>query len=171
MHYIILVILVAALAYVTHTWVDARALAMVVGDKWVISGVGWSGMLPILLAGLIPGLVLGLFAGSGFGKLIEKWIDDGMHATRQGLAEDRANLQSAYANLDYQIKNATDQGRREGAVVAREASQARQIAEGRVSNMERKLNALQGRLRGAQQKAARMRKKAQLTRGDAPKPA
>lgn len=169
MHYVILAILVAALAYATHTWVDARALAMVVGDKWVISGQGWSGMWPILLAGLLPGLVFGLFAGSGFGKLIESWIDDGMEATRQSLAEDRAKLEAQKSALDAQIKKATTAARQQAADAVKNAEIAMFEAKKQADLQENRVKHIEGRLKGAQQRANR-KEKALLMSRNAAKP-
>lgn len=169
MHYVILAILVAALAYATHTWVDARALAMVVGDKWTITGQGWSGMWPILLAGLIPGLVFGLFAGSGFGKLIESWIDDGMEATRQKLAEDRTQLETQKSTLDALIRKATTTARQQAADAVKNAEIAMFEAKKQADLQENRVKHMEGRLKGAQQRANR-KEKALLTSRNAAKP-
>lgn len=167
MHYVIFTILVAALAYATHTWVDARALAMVVGDKWVIAGQGWSGLWPILLAGLLPGLVLGLFGGSGFGKLIENWIDDGMDATRQKLAEDRAQLEAQKSALDTQIRNAAAAARQQTADTVKNVEIAMMEAQNQATAQKIRVKHAEGRLKGAQQRAKRKEKALLMSRNTA----
>ncbi|MFZ2979744.1 MAG: hypothetical protein WA085_01815, partial [Sphingobium sp.] len=71
--------------------------------------------------------------------------------------------------MDGLIKKATLAGRKEGAAMAERASLARFEAEDKARRQDERNQALEGRLKGSQQKAARI-KKALLTRGDAPKP-
>lgn len=169
MHYLILSILAGLLAWATHTWVDARALAVIVGDKWVINDQGWSGMWPILLAGLIPGLLFGLFAGSGFGKLIEKWIDDGMEATRAALAQERQHIEAQKSNLDAQIRKATSLARQQAVEEVKKAEMAMFEARNHAETLENRVKSMEGRLKGAQQRAKR-KEKALLTSREAAKP-
>ena len=156
-------------------WLDGHALMVSVGDKWEIAAQGWGLFLtlggPLAAAGLLIGLAIGIPAGSRLlGFLVEKQGAD-VEASRKALAVERQGLEAAKAALDGQIRQAADQGRQEGARIAQEATEARFSAEDKAKGMERRQRALEGRLKGAQQKAARMQKKAQLTRGNAPKPA
>lgn len=169
MHYLILAILAGLLAWATHTWVDARALAVIVGDKWVINDQGWSGMWPILLAGLIPGLVLGLFAGSGFGHLIEKWIDDGQEATRQKLSADRTQLEAQKSAMDSQIRKAAALARQQAVEDVKTAEIAMLEAQKHAKILQNRINQMEGRLKGAQQRAKR-KEKALLKSREAAKP-
>lgn len=169
MHYLILAILAGLLAWATHTWVDARALAVAVGDKWVIDGQGWSSMWPIIMAGLIPGLVLGLFTGRGFGQLIEKWIDDGMEATRAALAQERQQIEAKKSNLDAQIRKSASAARQQADETIQKAEISVLEARKHASMQERRVEKLEGRLKGAQQRAKR-KEKALLTSRNAAKP-
>ena len=170
LHYAILAILVAALAYATHTWVDTHALAAIEGDTWVISGQSWSGMWPVLLAGLLPGLAVGLLAGSGFAKLIASLIDDGLSATRKKLAEDRAKLEAQKYALDDQIKETT-------ASVREQAHEAVEIAQFSLREARKEVVLLKNRVKFLENRlmvrdiSSKRKKKALLMRGDAPKPA
>lgn len=161
--------------WLVNGWLAARALVDISGDTPRLIAEGWGLFLslggPLAAFGLLIGLAIGIPAGSRLlGLLVEKQGAE-IEASRAALIAERQQLEAAKAALDGQIRQAAAQGRQEGAAIAQEATQARFLAEDRAKDMERRQRALEGRLKGAQQKAARMQKKAQLTRGNAPKPA
>ena len=167
--------LIGLCLWLMNGWLASHALMVAVGDKWEMAEQGWGLFLslggPLAAVGLLIGLAIGIPAGSRLlGLLVEKQGAD-VEASRKALAVERQELEAAKADLDSQVRQAAAQGRQEGARIAQEAAEARFVAEDRAKGMERRQIALEGRLKGAQQKAARMQKKAQLTRGHAPKPA
>jgi len=85
------------------------------------------------------------------------------------LLEERQQIELMKTQMDGLIKKATLAGRKEGAEMTEKASLARFEAEDKVRRLEGRLNTVEGRLKGSQQKAARI-KKTLLTRGHTPKP-
>lgn len=167
--------LVGLCLWLMNGWLAARALVDIGGDTPVVIAESWGLFVslggPLAAFGLVIGLAIGIPAGSRLlGLLVEKQGAE-IEASRAALIAERQKLEAAKAALDGHIRQAAAQGRQEGAAIAQEATQARFLAEDRAKGMERRQRALEGRLKGAQQKAARMQKKAQLTRGNAPKPA
>ena len=172
MHYGILAIIIAATGYMIHSWVGGHAIAvMTPKGEWQLDAIGWAGVWPPLMAGLVPGLLLGLFAGSRLGDLVKALFFKTAQAEHLKLVEERQKIEAMKAKLDGELKKAALEGRREGAAMAQEASRARFEAEDKARAMERRLKAQEGRMKGAQQKAARMQKKAQLMGRHAAKPA
>ena len=160
--------------WLMNGWLDGHALMVKVGGEWETAAQGWWLFLslggPLAAFGLLIGLAVGVPAGSRLlGLLIEKQGAD-VEASRKAIAAERKELEAAKAALDEQMRQAAAQGREEGARIARGANEARFAAEDKAKGMERRQRTLEGRLKGAQQKAARI-KKAQLMRGNAPKPA
>ena len=160
--------------WLVNGWLAGHALVVAVGDKWELAAQGWGLFLslggPLAAFGLLIGLAIGIPAGSRLlGLLVEKQGAE-VEANRAALAAERQKLEAAKAALDGQIRQAAAQGRQEGAAIAQEATQARFMAEDRAKGMERRQRALEGRLKGAQQKAAR-KEKALLKSRHAAKPA
>jgi hypothetical protein len=170
MGWVILFLMLGLLGWITQSWVVAHGLAVLTpSGHWEMMGEGWHGVGYILIIGLIIGLVGGVFAGSGFADLIKSWITSNDDAAREKLLEERQQIELVKTQMDDRIKKAFMDGRKEGAAMAEKASLARFEAEDKARRQDERNQALEGRLKGSQQKAARL-KKTLLTRGDAPKP-
>jgi hypothetical protein len=130
---------------------------------------GWYGVGYVLIIGIAIGLVAGILVGGKFADLIKSWIASSNDAAREKLLEERQQIEILKTQMDGLIMKATLEGRKEGAAMAEKASLARLEAENNLKRLQIRLNTVEGRLKGAQQKAARIQK-ALLTRGDAPKP-
>lgn len=170
MGWVILFLLLGLLGWITQSWVIAHGLAVLTPNgHWAMMGEGWHGVGYILIIGLIIGLVAGAFAGSGFSGLIKSWIARNDDAARRELLEERQKIELIKTQMDGLIKKATLEGRQQGAEIADRASLARFEAEDKARRLEGRLNTVEGRLKGSQQKAARI-KKTQLTSRDAAKP-
>jgi hypothetical protein len=170
MGWLILFLMLGLLGWITQSWVITHGLAVLTpSGHWEMMGEGWHGVGYILIIGLIIGLVGGVFAGSGFADLIKSWITSNDDAAREKLLEERQQIELVKTQMDDRIKKAFMDGRKEGAAMAEKASLARFEAEDKARRQDERNQALEGRLKGSQQKAARL-KKTLLTRGDAPKP-
>lgn len=171
MRYAILALLALGTAYLLNAWVGDHALAVVTpGGDWEIAATGWGGVWPVLLAGLITGVSVGLIAGSKIGDLVTAWLASSADAAKQQLVAERQQIEAAKAMIDGEIQKAALEGRKEGAERASEAIEAMFAAQDKATWLERRLKATEGRLKGANQKAARMQKKAQLMSRDTAKP-
>lgn len=170
MGWLILFLMLGLLGWITQSWVVIHGLVVLTpSGRWEMMGEGWHGVGYLLVFGMIIGLVGGVFVGSGFADLIKSWIASNDDAAREKLLEERQQIESVKTQIDGRIKKAFMDGRKEGAEMAERASLARFAAEDKARRLENRLNAVEGRLKGSQQKAARI-KKTLLTRGDAPKP-
>lgn len=170
MGWLILFLMLGLLGWITQSWVVIHGLVVLTpSGHWEMMGEGWHGVGYILIIGLIIGLVAGAFAGSEFADLIKSWITSNDDAAREKLLEERQQIELVKTQMDGRIKKAFMDGRKEGAAMAEKASLARSEAEAKARRQNECNQALKGRLKGSQQKAARI-KKALLTRGDAPKP-
>jgi len=170
MGWLILLLILGLLGWITQSWVITHGLAVLTpSGHWEMMGEGWHGVGYLLVLGMIIGLVAGAFAGSEFADLIKSWIASNDDTAREKLLEERQQIELMKTQMDGLIKKATLAGRKEGAEMAEKASLARFEAEDKARRLEGRLNAVEGRLKGSQQKAARI-KKTLLTRGDAPKP-
>jgi hypothetical protein len=170
MGWLILFLMLGLLGWITQSWVITHGLAVLTpSGHWEMMGEGWHGVGYILIIGLIIGLVGGVFAGSGFADLIKSWITSNDDAAREKLLEERQQIELVKTQMDDRIKKAFMDGRKVGAAMAEKASLARFEAEDKARRQDERNQALEGRLKGSQQKAARL-KKTLLTRGDAPKP-
>lgn len=171
MHWIVLAGVVGLLGWMTHSWVIAHALAeLTPTGKWELVSVGWSSMWPVLLVGLVVGLIVGLVAGSKAGDLVKILVAKGEDAAREKTAKELKEAMALKASLEGKIIQAEQMGRMHGAQIAQEATTARIEAEDKARVMERRLKAMEGRLKGAQQKADR-KDKALLKSRNAAKPA
>ena len=170
MGWLILFLLLGLLGWITQSWVVVHGLAVLTpSGHWEMMGEGWHGVGYILIIGLVIGLAAGVFAGSGFADLIKSWITSNDDAAREKLLEERQQIELMKTQMDGLIKKATLAGRKEGAEMAERASLARLEADDKARRLKSRLSTVEGRLKGSQQKAARI-KKTLLTRGDAPKP-
>lgn len=161
--------------WLVNGWLAGHALVVAVGDKWEIAAQGWGLFLslggPLVAFGLLIGLAVGVPAGSRLlGLLVEKQGEE-IDEKREALTAERHRIEAIKAKLDGEILKAAMEGRKEGAGLAAAAQQARFAAEDKVNGLERRQKALEGRLKGAQQKAARLKKKAQLKSPSGAKPA
>ena len=170
MGWLILFLLLGLLGWITQSWVVVHGLAVLTpSGHWEMMGEGWHGVGYILIIGMVIGLAAGVFAGSGFADLIKSWIASNDATALAKLFEERQQIELMKTQMDGLIKKATLAGRKEGAEMAERASLARFEAEDKARRQDERNQALEGRLKGSQQKAARI-KKTLLTRGDAPKP-
>jgi len=149
--------------WLANGWLSSRALAVAIGNNWEITAQGWGLLLslggPLFSIGLLIGLLAGILAGSKLLGLLTAKQGADIEASRMDLATQWQALEAAKAALDGQIQQAAARGRQDGARIAHEATQAQLAAEERANKMEYRKRILEGRLKGAQQKAARIQKK------------
>lgn len=159
--------------WLMNGWMAGHALAVSSNGKWEIVAQGWGLLLslggPLAGFGILVGLGIGIPAGSRLLGFLEEKQGSEIEQTRASLASERQKLEASKAALDQKIRQAAAQGRQDGARIAQEASEAQAKAESLARAYESRLSALEGRLKGAQQKATRL-KTALLMKGETQKP-
>ena len=161
--------LVGLAGYMAHGWATSHALAVLVGDSWSIQAEGWAALWPPVSAGLLAGAVVGLALGVVLsGKLAEALAErqrsrSSADEAQKALQAQRLELARERAMLDAEIqKNVA-----ESTASIKEWSEKKEIENEKlrreVLRLQQKERIIEGRLKGAQQKANRL-KKAQLMR-------
>ena len=161
---IFLLAIVAAAAWLANGWVVAHGVAELVDGKWALEASGWSavGVLAgaFLVIGGIFGGLLGFMAGSRLWRLVEEHEDLATRLAREQLDAERKKLEAVRRDLerrkweiDGQVSESIAEARQAGLLRAERAEQAARQA-------QRKTQGLEGRLKGAQQKAVRMKRRA-----------
>ncbi|SER89027.1 hypothetical protein [Giesbergeria anulus] len=166
-----LIFLIAALgvslvaAYMVNDWASTHGLAILVGDTWAMQAKGWPAVWPTISVGLLVGTVLGITIGTVLsGRLaqaLEAQKDEATEKAQKALSKQRQELAAKSARIDAEIKNAiaiATANSQEWVETHRLEAESNRI---KALQLERKIDTLEKRMKGSQQKAARL-KKAQL---------
>ena len=152
-------------AYMAHDWASTHGLAILVDGTWAMQAKGWPAVLPTISVGLLVGTVLGITIGTVLsGRLaqaLETKKDEATEQAQKALSKQRQELAAKSARIDAEIKNAiaiTTANSQEWAEKHRLEAESNRI---KALQLERKIDTLEKRMKGSQQKAARL-KKAQL---------
>ena len=141
-----------------NVWVQAHALAELVDEKWSIVDIGWGALWPAVSAGamggLAAGLVVGLVASGGLANALwalatalSKTKDSALDASRAELLKDRSAINQKI------IRSTWESNEKEAAAVQKSSEYYKNLL-----LLERKLKIMEGKLTGARQKAARLKK-------------
>ena len=159
--------LVFVAAYMANTWVTAHALAVTAGDSWAIQATGWPALWPVLAVGLLVGAAAGLALGLVLsGKLAEALGDkhtDAAKEAEKALQAQRLELARERAGIDQKIQQVADERIKSIKQWAEKTTLENEKNKDEILRLQRKTGIIEGRMKGAQQKAARI-KKAQLMR-------
>lgn len=159
--------LVFVAAYMANAWVTAHALAVAAGNSWAIQATGWPALWPVLAVGLLVGAVAGLALGLVLsGKLAEALSDkrtDAVKEAEKALQAQRVELARERAGIDQKIQQVADERIKSMKEWSEKIALENEKNKDEILRLQRKTGIMEGRLKGAQQKANRL-KKAQLTR-------
>lgn len=156
----------AALAvYSINAWAVAHALFVLVGDSWVIQAEGWDALWPPLATGLMAGAAVGLAIGwVAFGRLsqvLQENRNEAIQEAEKSLFEQRQELAKKRAGIDFEIQKLVKESTAASSQRAENFSLENEKNKDEVLRLQRKIKIIEGKLKGAQQKAARI--KARLT--------
>lgn len=166
-----LIFIIAALGvvgvagYSAHEWAAAHALFALVGEEWHMQARGWAALWPPLTLGLlvaaVPAFALGLVASRRLAQALQADKEKVTEQAEKALSDQRQELAKKRASIDFEIQN----------IIKESIAAANQRAENflleneknkdEILRLQRKLRIIEGQLKGAQQKAARI--KARLT--------
>ena len=159
--------LVFVAAYMANTWVTSHALAVAAGDQWAIQASGWPALWPVLAVGLLVGAAAGLALGLVLsGKLADALADkrtDAAKEAEKALQAQRLDLARERAGIDQKIQQVADERIKSIKEWAEKTALENEKNKDEILRLQRKTGIIEGRMKGAQQKAARI-KKAQLMR-------
>ena len=152
-------------AYMGNDWASTHGLTILVNGKWVIQATGWPAVWPSLGMGFLVGTVVGLTIGT---LLSERLI----HAleTRKSKAAEKAEQTLSKLRQEMALKSDKIDAEIKKAVSLATANSQDWVEKHRIESesyrikalqLERKVITLEKRMKGSQQKAARL-KKAQL---------
>ena len=166
-----LIFLIAALgmslvaAYMLNDWASTHGLAILVGDTWAMQAKGWPAVWPTISVGLLVGTVLGITIGTVLsGRLaqaLEAQKDEATEQAQKALSKQRQELAAKSARMDAEIKNAITLATANSQELTEKHKLEAENNRIKALQLERKIDTLEKRLKGSQQKAARL-KKAQL---------
>lgn len=152
-------------AYMAHDWASTHGLAILIGDTWTMQAKGWPAVWPSISVGLLVGSVVGISLGillSGrLAQALETKKDEATEQAQKALSKQRQELAAKSAKIDAEIKNAialATAGNQESVEKYKIEAENNRL---KISQLERKIDTLEKRLKGSQQKSARL-KKAQL---------
>lgn len=165
LYFVLFSILFTALWFL-NSWVQNHALAVAVGTTWTIQSAGWEALLTPILIGGIVGLVVGVSATPKLIEAIERLIAEKQSEAANQAVEEHAKLQAERAELKKALQTAEQQGWKHADEALKNsrlqvyaAQERERAALASKTGLERRLKHLEGRLIGAQQKAARKAKK------------
>lgn len=159
--------LVGLAGYMAHGWATSHALAVLVGEGWSIQAEGWAALWPPVSVGLLAGAVVGLALGVVLsGRLAEALSDKRTNAAKEAekaLQAQRLELTRERAGIDQKIQQVADERIKSIKQWAENIALENEKNKDEILRLQRKTGIMEGRLKGAQQKANRL-KKAQLMR-------
>lgn len=157
--------LVFVAAYMANAWVTGHALAVAAGDSWAIQATGWPALWPMLAVGLLVGAVAGLALGLVLsGKLAEALSDkrtDAAKEAEKALQAQRLELARERSGIDQKIQQVADERIKSIKQWAENIALENEKNKDEILRLQRKTGIMEGRMKGAQQKASRL--KARLT--------
>lgn len=157
--------LVGLAGYMVNGWATSHALAVLVGDSWSIQAEGWAALWPPVSAGLLAGAVVGLALGVVLsGKLAEALEDKRSAAVKEAekaLQAQRLELARERAGIDQKIQQVADERIKSIKEWSEKIALENEKNKDEILRLQRKTGIMEGRMKGAQQKAARI--KARLT--------
>lgn len=159
--------LVGLAGYMAHGWATSHALAVLVGDSWSIQAEGWAALWPPVSAGLLAGAVVGLALGVVLsGKLAEALAErqrsrSSADEAQKALQAQRLELAKRQAGIDAEIKEVADERIKSIKEWGEKIALENEKNKDEILRLQRKNGIMEGRMKGAQQKAARI--KARLT--------
>lgn len=149
-------------AYTLHGWVTAHALAVAVGEQWSIQAQGWAALWPTvaagLLAGAVVGLVIGLVASGRIAEALEDKRSAAVKEAEKALQAQRLELARERSDVDKKIREVTDERIKSIKSWADNLALENEKLKDELLHLQRKTGIIEGRLKGAQQKAARFKK-------------
>lgn len=153
--------------YLLNGWATSHALAVLEAEKWVIQAEGWEALWQVLAVGVVAGVAAGLALGVVLsGKLAEALADKRTDAAKEAekvLQAQRLDLARERAGIDQKIQQVADERIKSIKEWAEKTALENEKNKDEILRLQRKTGIIEGRMKGAQQKAARI-KKAQLMR-------
>lgn len=174
--YFFAAVIIIVAGYMLNDWVMAHALAVATDGKWALQADGWSGLWPLITVGMIAGLAVGVTLGVLISRKLANALNKRRELaeidTQKELDKQRLALARKEAEIDARIKSIAEE--RISAIQKQADALAIENEKTRTEllRLKKKSEIIEGRLKGAQQKAARIKKKkAQLTSLQEAKPA
>lgn len=143
--------------YLLDGWVAGHGLAVAsAAGQWSIEAEGWAALWHVVSLGVL----LGTVAGVAVGLMLSGHVARALAKARDAALDDaRAGLQAREAELTQRIVQSTKEARQDALRYADEAHKSEEL----LLREQRKRRIIEGRLKGAQQKASRIQKQARLT--------
>lgn len=137
--------------YIIHSWVSEHALAVAMDGRWMVQAEGWASLWILLVVGLLAGAVMGLSLGVAASGRIAEALSA---AHEDSFEQARTQLQQERARLEEKIRKSTEKAYDASRIYNEKFQQERDKS----LLLERKIKSMEGRMKGAQQKATRIKK-------------
>lgn len=160
--FILVGLVILFIAYILNSWVSTHAIAILIDGTWTLQHKGWEAMFPPVTAGLLAGLGVGIFLGIGLanklGEYLQERNNDGIADANAELERQRLALAKASAGVDAQIQKVS--GERISAIKKHNEALTLENEQLKRDFLAQKNRAdiIEAKLKGAQQKNARLKK-------------
>ena len=148
--------------YLLNGWATSHALAVLEADKWVIQAEGWEALWQALavgtVAGVAAGLALGVVLSGKLGDALQERRSSAHAEAQKALQAKRQELAKREADIDEQIQTVTSERIKSINEWSEKIALENEKNKDEILRLQRKSGIIEGRMKGAQQKAARLKK-------------
>lgn len=160
--FILSILVLLFIAYLLNSWVQVHAIAVLIDGTWTMQAKGWSALLPQISAGLLAGLgvgfCIGILLANELAKFLQNRKNDSLADAQNALDNQRIALAKERASIDAHVQKVTSERvsaikKNNDALTLENDTLKRDLIA-----QKNKLGIIEGRLKGAQQKNARLKK-------------
>lgn len=160
---LVVLVIIGAVLWQTHSWVQSHALAVLTDiGKWSLVSTGWESMWPVLFAGAASGALIALFicllVSKKLSSFTKKYFEAKHSKEAAALSELRLALNKQQADIDAEIKKNVSLHTTAYENTLEELRSSNREMQTQLEKLKRKNETLVGRLKGAQQRAMRLKK-------------
>lgn len=149
-----------------NSWVQAHALSLLVGDKWIIQVQGWPALWQQVAVGFLAGaasaFALGLMISGNLAKVLQERTNKANQAAEKLLSEQREGLAKRRASIDAEIQKNVRIAIAEVNQKVENLSVENEKRRETIINLQRKNEVMVKRIAGSKRAKAARQKKAQL---------
>lgn len=160
---LVVLVIISAVLWQTHSWVQSHALVVLTDiGEWSLVSTGWESMWPVLCVGAASGaltaLSICLLVSKNLSSVTKKYFEAKHSKEAAALSELRLALNKQQADIDAEIKKNVSLHTTAYENTLEELRSSNREMQTQLEKLKRKNETLVGRLKGAQQRAMRLKK-------------
>lgn len=142
-------------AWMLHSWISSHGLVVIMDDKWVLQSQGWAAFMPMTLMFVFLGVVLGFSLGAMLSKELAQYLTERQNEVKKDAQMRLAEQQkSSDQHLQKVLQHRTDALKKDNDALRSDNQKLGQEN----NTLKHKIDIIENRLKGAQQKNARLKK-------------